>query len=145
MTASHILYPAGKTLYSKASLTASPWDSDATDLVEVGTDGLYAVDSDAPYILVGVAVSAASTDASVGTVGDFFYGTVDGGDVFMLQRLHAWDWNNAPIVDKVRVLYHAKTLIDKVQFLRQQDPDHPESRIPAAVRQCHDRRHHHDQ
>ena len=117
MSTSYISYPAGKSIYSKVSLTAEPWESDATDLTEVGSSGLYQVDTDAPYLFLGTAGSAASTDTAVGTVGDFYYGTVDGGDVYMHSRLHAWDWNNAPLLDKVRALQNATYLIDKFNFI----------------------------
>lgn len=117
MSTSYISYPAGKALYSKVSLTADPWASDATDVTEVGSNGLYQVDTDAPYLFLGTAGAAASTDTAVGTVGDLYYGTVDGGDVFHSGRLHSWDWCNAPIYDKVRALVHATHTIQKFNFI----------------------------
>ena len=116
MSTYYITYPKGKSLYSKVSLTADPWASDATDITEIGTDGLYQLDTAAPYIFIGTAGAAASTDVQIGVVNDFYYGTLDEADAFMHQRLHAWDWNNAAIFDKIRALQHATTLIDKFNF-----------------------------
>lgn len=144
MSKTYILYPAGKKIYGKASLTASPWDSDAVDVTEIGSEGLYEVDTDQPYLYLGEASSAASTDESIGTVGDIYYGTVNEGDVFMLQRLHAWDWNQASTFEKVRSLYHATTLIDKFRFHSSKADDDQnlefprgdDTSVPKAIREA---------
>lgn len=112
----YILYTPATSLYSKASLTASPWGSDATDLVETQA-GLFDVDAAAPYIFVGTAGAAASTDDAVGVVGDIIYGDIIPGDLFVQQRLHAWDWENAGTLDKLKALYYATQLINQFNFI----------------------------
>lgn len=116
MSTEYFVYAKNKSLYSKASLSADPWASDATDIVEI-SDGLYVLNTAAPYIFLGTAGAAASSDTQIATAGDIKYGTVDGGDAFMASQLHAWDWNNATTYDKARALQHARTLIDKFNFI----------------------------
>ena len=116
MATTYIIYPSGNDLYSKASLTADPWGSDAVDLVSV-SGNLYSLDDSNPYVFLGEASSAADTDTQLGTVGDFYYGTVLGGDVFFAKRIHNWDWTNATTEEKVRALYNASQLIDKFSFI----------------------------
>lgn len=113
---SYIIYPSGSNLYGKASLTADPWSSDAVDLVDLGNN-LFQGSASQPFIYIGTAGTAASTDTFVGEIGDLYYGTPDGGNVFHAQRLHSWDWGQSTLYDRVRALYHATQLIDKFNFI----------------------------
>lgn len=116
MTTTYLIYPSGNSLYGKASLDASPWASDATNLTDL-TGNLFSGDDSKPLIFVGTAGAATSSDPQVGTLGDLYYGTVTGGDVFMVQRLHSWDWVNSTTAEKTRALYNATQLIDKFNFI----------------------------
>lgn len=116
MSTAYIIYPSGNTLYSKASLTVSPWGSDAVNLTDLGNN-LYSGDSANKYLFLGTAATATSTDESVGQFGDLFYGTPQGGDVFMTRRVHSWDWTNATLAEKVRAITNASQLVDKFNFI----------------------------
>lgn len=48
--------------------------------------------------------------------GDLYYGSVLGGDLYFSRLLRSEDWQNANESDKIKALYEATTLIDRLNF-----------------------------
>lgn len=131
MTAKHIIYTAGKTLYGKADEDASPWGSDAVALTEIGS-GLYLGDTDNPLVYVQAGGSPADTDTFVADLTDLFYGTVAEGDLYHATRMHTWDWTQAATLDKVKSLYTATRLIDQFRYHSSKSFDSQELSFPRG-------------
>jgi hypothetical protein len=132
MATKHLIYTTGLTLYG-SDLEGS--DSTATSAItEDGTySGLYPGDTDFPYVYIQ---SGGSPDPSSDTLAvdlsDLYYGTVDAGDLFHAVRIHAWDWNNASLEDKVKALYHAQQLIDRFAFVGSKTDDDQTLEFPRT-------------
>lgn len=117
MSTKHLIYTTGLTLYG-SDLPGD--DSTATSgITEDSTyDGLYPGDTDHPYVYIQAGGSPSpSTDTLIANLNDLYYGSVAGGDLFHAVRIHAWDWNNATLIDKVKSLYNAHQLIDRFAFV----------------------------
>ena len=117
----YMIYPAGSSLYGKATNESGG----GTALTEV-TDTLYLGDSDLPYIF------EASDDTLVGRLDEQHYGTVKGGNRYHLTRMHAFDWNNATTLDKVTALYTATYLMDKFNFIGEKTDEDQELEFPRT-------------
>lgn len=125
----YIIYPSGATIYGKASLTADPWESDAVALTDLGDD-LYEGDTDNPLLYVQAGGTPASTDTPIGNITDLYYGSEQGGNIWLATRMHAWDWKQSTVADRVRALYHATYLIDKFNFIGQKIEDTQNLQFP---------------
>lgn len=116
MAIRYFIYTAGSDIYGKAEKESTPWADDAVDAVNVAGD-LYTIDDANPFLYLGTALAATSSDEFIGDVRDLHYGSLTKADLFFSHRLHAFDWTNSPAADKVRALYHASMLIDKFNFI----------------------------
>lgn len=115
MSSKHLIYTSGLTLYgSDLEGVAS---TATTPMIET-TSTLYTGDTDTPYTYIQAGGAPdPETDTLVGDLRDQYYGSERGGDLFFLRRLHAWDYQNSPALDRVRALTHATYLIDKFNYL----------------------------
>jgi hypothetical protein len=120
MPIKHIIYPTGLTLYGKTVSDSTPWADDAVVITEDSTfAGIYPASTSNPYVYARAGGTPADTDELVADLGDLYYGTVAGGDLYHSRRSHAWDWQNSPLDDKVKALYTATDLIEKFNFVGQ--------------------------
>jgi len=107
-----ILLPSNLTVYGKVTLDATPWADDID--VASANDNLYTVIG--PHVFVQLGGAPAATDTYVGKLGDLYYGTVEGGNIYHASQVHSFDWNNSGTVDRLKALYHATRLIDQFNF-----------------------------
>lgn len=116
MTIKHLIYTASADVYSKTEADSTPWADDVQTVTEDATyAGIYPIDLDHPHVYVGD--PPASSDTYLGDASEFYYGTVAGADLYFARRVHAWDWENATLEDKVRALYNATEAIEKFQYV----------------------------
>jgi len=116
MSQTYLIYPSGATIYGKAVADSLPWGDDAVALTDLGDD-LYQGDTDNPYLFLQAGGSPDAADTPLGDIRDLYYGTENGGNVWLATRMHAWDWKQSTVADRVRALYHATYLIDKFNFI----------------------------
>lgn len=115
MATKHIIYTTAVTLYSNSTGDAGTSEAAVT---EDGTyAGVYPIDTAFPYVFVQAGGAPASGDTALGDVRELYYGTVADGDLYHATRVHAWDWDNGTLEDKVKALYTTTRAIDKFNFI----------------------------
>lgn len=132
MSTKHLIYTTGLTLYG-SDLEGS--DSTATSAIteDATYDGLYPGDTDYPFVYVQAGGSPdPSTDTLIADLTDLYYGSVAGGDLFHAVRIHAWDYNNATVMDKVKALYNAQQLIDRFAYVGSKTDDDQSLEFPRT-------------
>lgn len=113
-----ILYTTGVTLYGKTVKDSLPWGDDDTAITEnVTFPGLYPTIATAPFIYLQAGGSPDASDTFLFDAREEHYGTAEGGDLYHQRRVHAWDWENATLLDRVKALYAATGMIDKFGFI----------------------------
>ena len=121
MSTKHLIYTTGVTIYSKTVKDSTPWADDVQTVTEDPTfSTIYPIDLDHPHVYLQAGGSPASTDTYLGNAAEFYYGTVEGGDLYFNRRFHTWDWANGTLEDKVKAMYQATESID--QFCYAGDP-----------------------
>lgn len=114
MPLKHVIYPTGSVLYGKSSATAS----DAILIPEdVNFPGVFLAPVDRPLVFLRAGADFDPADELVADLTDLYYGSVSGGDLYHSRRTHAWDWQNATLLDKLKALYTATDLIEKFNFV----------------------------
>jgi len=117
MTTKHLIYTPALTLYG-SDLEGAASTTTAAITEDVTYAGLYPGDTATPFIYIQAGGSPApTTDTLIGDVRELYYGSVADGDLYHATRIHAWDWENGTVEDKVKALYTATQLMDKFCFI----------------------------
>ena len=118
MAIKYLIYTTGLTLYGKAVVDSTPWGDDAVAITEdVTYAGVYPALEANPYVFIQAGGSPADSDTAIGDVRELYYGTVDAAVLYHVKRVHAWDWDNAVLIDRVKALYTATQAIEKFNFI----------------------------
>jgi len=137
MATKHLIFTSTATLYGKAVAGSEPWATDVAPIVEdVNFPGIYPASTDAPFVYVQAGADPGASDTLLGDVRQFYYGTVTGGDLMHARRVHAWDWLNASLDDKVKSLYTATELIEKFNFVGQKTDPNQGLEFPRVRETC---------